>query len=96
MVLELTIYRHTYADGDEEVVTEGSNPDRTDQQDEHPSHDLESPFRVGDDENEEGQSDASTDELGQNQPWDRRRFAESETRSHDYGSFHEERSAWDK
>ncbi|KAG8626456.1 hypothetical protein KVT40_005401 [Elsinoe batatas] len=82
----------TYTDEDQENVREGFNPDRPTAQSHHRGHDLDSPFAVGDDE--DGRSDNSQDEMGHHQPWDHRRFAESDTRSHDYGSFHEERSAW--
>lgn len=88
---------NTYGDEAEEVVRAGFNPDRTQPQDDDQTHNLDAPFAVGDDDEDGGQqSDDSTDELGRHQPWDRRRFAESDTRSHDYGSFHEERNAWDR
>lgn len=87
----LTCSRNTYGEQDEdEMVREGYNPDKAAAQDEDQAHNLDTPFAVGEDEGDEG-----VDELGQHQPWDRRRFAETETRSHDYGNFHEERNAWE-
>ncbi|KAF4552027.1 Organic solute transporter Ostalpha-like protein 2 [Elsinoe fawcettii] len=82
----------TYTEEDQEDVREGFNPDRTNTQDNHKPHNMESAFAVGEDE--ENGSDDSRDEMGHHQPWDRRRYAESDTRSHDYGSFHEERDVW--
>ncbi|KAF2154160.1 DUF300-domain-containing protein [Myriangium duriaei CBS 260.36] len=78
----------------DETVRAGFNPDAPEPQNNHEAHNLDSPFEVGEDEDEGQRSGDSTDEAGEHQPWDHRRFAESETRSHDYGSFHEERSAW--
>ncbi|PNS16826.1 Transmembrane protein 184 [Sphaceloma murrayae] len=81
---------NAYEEGDGETVREGFNPDRPIARDERRPHNMDSAFAVGEEEEESGE-----DELGHHQPWDHRRFAESDTRRHDYGSFHEERDVWE-
>lgn len=70
------------------MIREGYNPDRTAGQDEDQAHNLDTPFAVGEDEDE------GVDELGHEQPWEHRRYGQTDTRSHDYGSLEAERNAW--
>ncbi|TKX20424.1 hypothetical protein C1H76_7234 [Elsinoe australis] len=83
----------TYEEQDEELVRQGFNPDRPNGHDDRKVHNMDTAFAVGEDEDDDSQG--STDELGHHQPWDHKRYSESDTRSHDYGSFHEERNVWE-
>jgi len=90
-------------------VREGYNPDRVDHVDEDESHNLNQPFTVGDDEEDE----EPQDELGYDQPWDARDHEDGHENNHgskhgsdqgsnrgskvtspQYGSFNDERDAW--
>ncbi|KAH0090748.1 DUF300-domain-containing protein, partial [Aureobasidium melanogenum] len=83
----------TYPDDENarEEVREGYNPDRLDQVDQDDSHNLNQPFAVGDDEEDE----EPQDELDRDQPWDARDHGSSVTSPQpEYGSFNDERNAW--
>lgn len=89
------IQRRTYHQGqEEEDIRRGFNPDRATTHDNHTQHNLDSPFAIGDEDEEQHRDEGSEDELGHRQPWDHQRYSESETREHDYGSFHEEANVW--
>lgn len=83
----------TYPDGDEtEEVREGYTPDRVDHVDSAETHNLNEPFTVGDDDDED---EESQDELGQGKPWDSRDYGSNVTSPQpEYGSFNDERNAW--
>ncbi|OQO07245.1 hypothetical protein B0A48_07815 [Cryoendolithus antarcticus] len=61
----------TFPGQDEEVeeVKRGFNPDRTEGKVEDGNHNLDNPFTVDDDEDEDG-----VDETGRKQPWEERRY----------------------
>lgn len=86
----------------QEEVREGFNPDAPKGGDREQMHNMDMPFTIGDDEDEDGDEDkpeqdtephGSTDELGQGQPWENREYGES-SRTPQYGSFKDERNAW--
>jgi len=78
----------------QEEVRQGFNPDQPEAADETDMHDVDTPFRVGEDEEEE-----ATDELGQKTPWERREYGDEDDddddeERRDYGNFSDERDAW--
>ncbi|EMC96770.1 hypothetical protein BAUCODRAFT_34165 [Baudoinia panamericana UAMH 10762] len=83
-------------EGEAEEVRQGFNPDKPEKQLTDASHTLDSPFEVGDGE-EEGVSDVpGQDEMGREQPWEEREAAETggEADAKVDGVFEEERRAW--
>ena len=83
----------TYPDdqGAAEEVREGYNPDRVDHVDEDEGHNLDEPFTVGDDDEDQ----EPQDELDHDQPWEAREHGSNVTSPQpEYGSFNDERNAW--
>jgi len=88
------VYSGSHENAISEDVRQGFNPDEPEAADENDMHDTDTPFRVGEDEEEEG-----TDELGQKTPWETKQYGDVEEdedgeADRDYGSFADERDAW--
>ncbi|KAF2257828.1 DUF300-domain-containing protein [Lojkania enalia] len=92
-------YVHTYpGDGEEEEVREGFDPDAPQQHNPEHAHDLDSPFAVGDDRDEQVKKDREPLVSEEAQHWERRDYSEDDGVPHrmspQYGSFREERNVW--
>ena len=95
------VYRHTYPEDDQaEEVREGFDPDAPQPHNPERAHNLDSPFAIGDnDEDErEGRAPPVSDEA---QQWETRDYGDghgtgsgSQQTSPQYGSFREERNVW--
>lgn len=84
-------------DEEQEEVRQGFNPDMPKGGDPSAAHNMDSPFAVGDETEDSDQE--GRDEVGQDQPWAHKDYGESSSSSSkkqnaEYGSFNEERSAW--
>ncbi|OCK83512.1 DUF300-domain-containing protein [Lepidopterella palustris CBS 459.81] len=89
---------HTFPEeGQAEEVREGFDPDNPKPYNPEQKHNLDSPFALGDDE-DEGSNSKDTQEPEGAEQWEHRDYGgENGTRrSPQYGSFHEERNAWGK
>jgi hypothetical protein len=89
---------HTYPeDGQQEEVREGFDPDNPQPHNPERAHNLDSPFAIGDNEEDDNEERAPpvSDEA---QQWERRDYSEEQTNqeqtSPQYGSFREERNIW--
>ena len=88
-------------DGQEEEVREGFDPDNPEPHNPEQAHNLDSPFAVGDGE-DEASSERAPPVSEEAQRWEHREYdggsgeeeEEEERRRLHYGSFHEERNAW--
>jgi hypothetical protein len=86
-------------DGQEEEVREGFDPDNPEPHNPEQARNLDSPFAVGDGE-DEASSERAPPVSEEAQRWEHREYdrgsgeEEEERRSLHYGSFHEERNAW--
>ncbi|KAF2796973.1 DUF300-domain-containing protein [Melanomma pulvis-pyrius CBS 109.77] len=89
---------HAYPqDGQEESVREGFDPDAPQQHNPEQAHNLDSPFAVGDNE-DEGNEDREPPVSEEAQKWENRDYNSDQDgdcrTSPQYGSFREERNAW--
>ncbi|OCK98845.1 DUF300-domain-containing protein [Cenococcum geophilum 1.58] len=88
-----------FPDDGQEEVREGFDPDNPEPHNPEQAHDLDSPFAVGDGE-DEASSERAPPVSEEAQRWEHREYdrgsgeEEEERRSLHYGSFHEERNAW--
>ena len=94
----LTIDRKTYPDENDEQqeeVRHGFDPDEPTGGDDQNMHNLDTPFAVGEDD-EEAIEDESSDELGQDKPWESRNYSDKgkSNAKPSYGSFNDERNVW--
>ncbi|KAF2817038.1 DUF300-domain-containing protein [Mytilinidion resinicola] len=100
---------HAYPEeGQAEEVREGFDPDNPEPHNPEQAHNLDSPFAVGDgDEDEDSGKDKAPLESGEAARWEHRDYGDDDEdaggddgkgsqrdRSPQYGSFHEERNAW--
>jgi len=96
---------HAYPEeGQAEEVREGFDPDRPQPHNPEAAHNLDSPFAVGDgdedDEDDEGSKDKQPIVSAEAERWEHRDYDDEQgkdstrDRSPQYGSFHEERNAW--
>lgn len=85
---------HTYPqDGQQEEVREGFDPDNPQPHNPERAHNLDSPFAIGENDEEENEERAPpvSDEA---QQWERRDYNDDGQTSPQYGSFREERNVW--
>nr|POE75129.1 transmembrane protein 184 like [Quercus suber]POE94792.1 transmembrane protein 184 like [Quercus suber] len=86
------------AEGEE--VRQGFNPDRPEKKLTDESHALDSPFAVGDGDDENDENDVQVndqegvDETGHHQPWERREYGNKTINDADVSPFEDERHAW--
>ena len=93
-------HSHTYPqEGQEESVREGFDPDAPKQHNPEQAHNLDAPFAVGDNE-EENNPDRDALVSEEAQQWEDRDYGKDQGRdgshqaSPQYGSFREERNVW--
>lgn len=100
---------HTYGhEGQTEEVREGFEPDVPEPHNPERVHNLDYPFRVGDDEDEDDKKDFKPPVNEEAERWEHRDYSENEDAqdaaqnpeedrpSHNYGSFREERNVWNQ
>ncbi|ORY10042.1 organic solute transporter Ostalpha-domain-containing protein [Clohesyomyces aquaticus] len=87
---------HTYPqDGQQEEVREGFNPDHPEPHNPESAHNLDSAFKVGDEETEEDKLDRKPLVSEEAEQWEQRDYDhEPERPKPQYGSFPEERDVW--
>ena len=78
---------------EQEEVRQGYNPDKPDTKAVDSSHNLDDPFAIEDEDEEQG-----ADEEGRNQPWEERRYSgpDGNGSKADKSPFEDERQAWGK
>ncbi|KAF2196776.1 DUF300-domain-containing protein [Delitschia confertaspora ATCC 74209] len=90
---------HAYPEGDqEEEVREGFDPDNPEPHNPEQTHNLDYPFEVGEDgEDEDGDKDKAPPVSEEAQQWEHRDYDgddDGRKKSPQYGSFREERDVW--